>query len=496
MNRTTKSRAQTLLQLRAHHPAWQLLTARSGPSIIATLKQLFDEQLQGIDLDQAHQVLAEVLQLAHEAGEIDSEGDYLAEARRELRGCIKRGLLVERDGRVLATDALQAAFRFVDSLDSRIMTSTASRLALVQREIETLESSLNPDPEQRARDLEKRIEALQQELEAARRGEVQVLPERQAREAIRELYGLAMSLRHDFRRVEDSYREADRRLRQSIIGEERHRGEIVDSLLDSHDALLATEEGQVFDNFQRQLAQQVELEQMHQRIRRLVKRPVARAALSIEQQVEMSHLKYRLVVESRVVIDARSRGERDVRGFLKTGLAAEHHRVGQLLNAILAEAGRLDWQPQALRRADAPLPPVGIGNPSLPLLERLRFKELQDAQDPQLDLLEQSADLADLEDDFWSVYDALDRQQLIERTRALLDARGEALSIATLADELQPEHDLEALALWLTLALEAERPLGGEEQVALTDADGHHHLFTLPQVTLDPAALTDIQLEI
>ena len=52
---------------------------------------------------------------------------------------LKRRLIVERDGRVFATDALEVAITFVESLDNRFMTSTASRLSTVQREIENLE---------------------------------------------------------------------------------------------------------------------------------------------------------------------------------------------------------------------------------------------------------------------------------------------------------------------------------------------------------------------
>jgi hypothetical protein len=46
---------------------------------------------------------------------------------------LKRGLIVERDGQIMATDALQRALRFLDSLEDQAMTSTASRLATVQR---------------------------------------------------------------------------------------------------------------------------------------------------------------------------------------------------------------------------------------------------------------------------------------------------------------------------------------------------------------------------
>ncbi len=496
MKPETRSRTAELLQLRKQHPAWQLLNARTGPLVIGCLKGLFDENLNGIPLDTAHQLLAELLQLAREAGEIEVDGDALQEARREVRNWIKRGLVVERDDRLIATDALERAFNFVDGLDGRAMTSTASRLSIVQREIENLSSSLDPDPKSREASLKRRIADLEAELAAVRRGEVELLSEERAIEAIRELYNLAMTLRSDFRRVEDSYREADQRLRQSIIGEQSHRGEIVDSLLESQAQLLQTDEGRVFDAFQQQLARQVELDAMQARIRDIAKRSVVAKALSREQVAELRLLRMRLVAESGVVIRARQRSERDVKGFLKTGLASEHHRVGQLLNDLLAQAALIDWTAQAVRRTPGPLPPVGIAVGGLPLPERLRFKDLEEGTEKLLDLMEQTGDLDDLDEAFWSAFDALDRQALIARTRELLGERGTPLTVGEIATQLRPEHDLEALALWLAMAREADLPFdAGEEQVDLLTPQGGYR-FTLPRVALSAEALAGIELEL
>jgi Protein of unknown function (DUF3375) len=53
-------------------------------------------------------------------------------------------------------------------------------------------------------------------------------------ERIRDIFNLAMSMRADFRRVEDPWRDTDRALRHSIVSEQNLRGEIVDKLLYSH----------------------------------------------------------------------------------------------------------------------------------------------------------------------------------------------------------------------------------------------------------------------
>lgn len=496
VNEATAINNRRLLGLRRQHPAWRLLAARTGPLVIATLKALFDENLNGIGFDTAQQLLSESLQLAHEAGEIESDGDYRLEARREIRLWIKQALILERDEQLIATDALEAAFRFVDGLDNRIMTSTASRLSIVQREIEELELRMNPDPTRRAEQIRRQIDALEVALFAAERGEVEVLDEPAAIEAIREVYTLAMSLRYDFRRVEDSYRAADRQLRESVVAQDSHRGQIVDTLLDGHDALLQTDEGQVFDSFQQQLTRSVELDNMKQQIRSLSTQAAMRKALNREQQTELRWLVMRLVKESAVVIEARARSERDVKGFLRTGLANEHHRVGEVLNELFVQAAAIDWSRQPVRRAPGPLPPVGFGNSSLPLVERLRFKDLEDGLQPVLDLVEQHSSLDDMDDEFWSAFDALDRRALVDQTRRLLDEQGRPMSVAEIATRLPPSHDLEALALWLTLGLEAGLPLNGREQVELSDPDGAATRFTLPRVELSAAALAGIELDL
>lgn len=493
-----RSRTQTYIQARYQHPAWLLLAAKRGPLVLACLQTLFEQSQSGIPFEETLQSLADLL--TEHANQTDFEigaEDRLLLARRELRDWIKRGLVVEREGRLYATDALEEALRFVDALDNRIMTSTASRLSVVQREIESVEASLNPDPRSRAGHLRRQILDLERQLAEVEAGRVEVLSEREGTERIRDIYNLAMSLRADFRRVEDSWRDTDRALRHSIVSEQNHRGEIVDKLLDSHDTLLETPEGRVFHGFQQQLSRAIELDHMKGRLRAIVKHPFAIAALNQQQHTELRWLVMRLVKESETVIQARARIERDVKGFLKTGLAAEHHRVGLLLNEILREALNIDWASAAVRRKEGPLPPVAFSNSSLPLAERLRFKSLDDGQADELELSRKIADLNQVDDDFWRSFAALDRQALVLETLALLKRSGRALSIAELAALLPPTHDLESLTVWLTMAREAGIVFHeGAEAVEVVCSEGPRLRFQVPLVELCAEAMPDIEWEI
>lgn len=242
MDSTVALRAQAYSQAQHQHPAWQLLASRRAPLVLSCLQTLFETSQDGIAFDEALQSIADILSQHVNDSEFEiTTADFAAQARKELCWWIKRDLVIEREGRLHATDALEEALRFVEGLDSRIMTSTASRLSVVQREIESLETGLNPDPASRVAHIRRKIAELKRELAAAQSGNVSVLNDEEAIERIRELYALAVGLRADLRRVEGSWREADRQPRQTIVSEQNHGGEIVDKLLDGHDDLLGAD---------------------------------------------------------------------------------------------------------------------------------------------------------------------------------------------------------------------------------------------------------------
>lgn len=480
---------QQLIALRRDHSAWLLLASRNAPLTLACLQSLFENNQASVTVEAAVEKLAEAFtQYANDPQfETDAENQSLA-ARRELRQWMNRKLVVERGGELMATDALQRALVFVQSLESQAMTSTASRLATVQREIESLAAQLSHNQEERAALLRGRIAALEAELATVERGEFEVLEGPQAAEGIREVHQLSVSLQADFRRVEDSYREADKSLRQRIIAEKHHRGEIVDNLLEGHEALVETVEGQVFESFHQQLVQVAELTRMKQRLREILANANTDKALSRKQKTDLRLLVSRLVAESERVIQARARSERDVRGFLKSGLADEQLRVGAVLQEVFQAALQVDWHAQKNRRAPAPLPPVAVSSANLPLVERFLVKDTDTEESTDLDFNSQEAQFDAMDSEFWTAYHALDRAKLFEDTISHLQIEGKPLSLKQLAVALPPTHDLETLAYWLAMAREAGIPIQHEsEHIDLYDEDDGWTRFHAPSFNLSHA---------
>jgi hypothetical protein len=484
---------EKLLSLRRNHPAWLLLASPKGPLILGILKTLLEAHPNGVEFEEAVERLTAAFADHANDSELELGEDHAQTARRELRQWLKRELIVERNGQVLATAALQRSFQFLDSLDEIGMTSTASRLATVQRAIEALQSQLSPSQTGREQTLRSRIEALEKELAAVQTGEFEVLEGARAEEGIREVYQLAVSLQADFRRVEDSYREADRLLRQRIISENQHRGEIVDELLNGHDTLIQTGEGQVFESFHAQLVKSAELDEMKARLRSILENGNTDKALQPKQKTDLRQLVSRLVQESERVIQARSRSERDVRGFLQSGLADEQFRVGALLQEIFRVALDVDWQSQGLRRSWGPLPPLAIALSNLPLPERLLVKQIEQGDASELELDIREADPATMDEEFWQAYRALNRAELFKSTLNRLRSANRALTIGELATALPPTHDLETLAYWLAMARQAGIPLGPErESFVLREADESPTHFDVPFVELIYDTVNDL----
>ena len=499
MHDNNPSKLRQYIAARRKNPAWILLASPIAPSIISGLQELFDDASHdGIDIDKGIVTLAKTLQEHDENELIDVPGhDFNRLARQELKAWTKRGLISDRGGKLFATDSLQKVLRFVDGLDSNIMTSTASRLATVQQAITSLDTQLNPNPQARISSLERRIEDLQFELEQAKQGHFITITDADAVEQIQEVYQLASSLRSDFRRVEDSYRDADKQLRHSIINDEQHRGTVLDKLLDGHDALLKTPEGRVFHTFHQQLSHELELDAMSHRIKTILMHKETSNALNAQQQHDLKWLKTTLVDESESVIRARSRSERDVKTFVKSGLAAEQHKVGKVLKSIFSTALNIDWSRQSTRREISPLPPIAINMNHIPVIERLRIKSIESDVFNPLNFENEEIDLNDIDNEFWSAFDSLDREALVNNTLAYIGEQKNGVSVKDLSMHFKPEHDLESIALWMNMASELQLfdNANPDTESFSLDKEDTKIVYTVPRVKFSSEHVSQLSTE-
>ena len=136
--------------------------------------------------------------------------------------------------------------------------------------------------------------------------------------------------------------------------------------------------------------------------------------------------------------------------------------------------------------------PLSVSVANLPLIERLRAKQLDGDTAQELLLATQYAQLADMDAEFWQAFEGLDAEALRAQTLALLEASGQPLTLAELAQALPPgEHDLETLAQWLAWAGGGGDDVQGLEpqQIELQGADGRDWRFVVPRVVVTEEGL-------
>jgi hypothetical protein len=132
----------------------------------------------------------------------------------------------------------------------------------------------------------------------------------------------------------------------------------------------------------------------------------------------------------------------------------------------------------------------------VPVIERLRVKEVLDTDDLALDLSEQYTNLDDFEGDFWSSFNSLDRSALLADTCDYVSTQDRALSVSDLAKHFEPQHDLESITLWLSLAREAECPIPKKTDSFELRPDAHTRIrYTVPRVSLSKDTLATINWE-
>jgi len=188
--------------------------------------------------------------------------------------------------------------------------------------------------------------------------------------------------------------------------------------------------------------------------------------LQRKQKSDLRLLVSRLVQESERVIQARARSERDVRGFLTSGLADEQIRVGAILQQIFNVAMHVDWTSQKTRRSPSPLPPIGISASNLPLVERLLARDVGGDSEEELDFSVADADPDNMGDEFWNAWQALDRDALFEQT----------------------------IAYWLAMAREAGIEVTHHrETFDLVNEDDEITRFDTPLVKLDEVSTDELE---
>ncbi len=474
----------TLEALRRQHPAWRLLQADSAALVASFLHRVFVLPNQRV-ISQSD--LAEALEdtlfgLREQRGDklypkpaLEYLNDWAANDKAWLRKFYPPGT---DEPHFDLTPATERALAWLQTLSQRSFVGTESRLLTLFDLLRQMNEGSQTDVDLRVQELQRRRDAIDEEIERARAGDLSLLGDTALKERFSQFTGLARELLADFREVEHNFRGLDRRVRERIAfsydRRDGSKGALLQDILGERDLIAESDQGRSFRafwDFLMSRARQDELTQLLDRVLQLA--PVA--DLSPDPRLKRVHYDW---------LEAGEHAQRTVallsqqlRRFLDDQAFLENRRIMEILRGI--EAGALAV------RGDLPVGDfMSIDDiaPSieLPMERPLHAPALKPA------LLSGTIAAGDEDLDAAALYSQfiVDKAALALHVRQSLQQHTQ-VTLAELVGSRPLQQGLAELVAYLSLAAEPGRAVIDdtlEDQVDWTARSGRHKSARLPRV--------------
>lgn len=310
---------------------WRLLAADNGPAILALLQAHL--------LGEVRSLSASVLfeRVERDIDTLRIQGNDLPRtAQAYVSDWLASGYLVRRfpaeasEEEYELTAAAAGAIRFVNSLVEHRTTATESRLSTVIQQLVRLVEETETNPETRVAALVAERERIDREIEAIRQGQLRALPDDRALERIRETIGLAGELAGDFRSVRDEFDQLNRDLRERIMDNDGHRGDVLEALFADVDVIADSEAGRTFHAFWRLLTDPEQSATLEEALDQVLARGFA-GRLNVQERRFLFRLIQTLLDQGGMVHEVLQYFARSLKQFVQSREYLEQRRMNQLI---------------------------------------------------------------------------------------------------------------------------------------------------------------------
>jgi len=470
----------TLETLRRQHPAWRLLVADSAPLVASFLHRVF--VLPNVrTMPQAG--LAEALEdtlfaLREQRGDaawpksaLEYLNDWCANDKSWLRKFYPPG---SDEPHYDLTPATEKAIAWLVGLTERAFVGTESRLLTLFELLKQMNEGSETDPQARLRELQRRREDLDAEIDRARQGDIALLGDTALKERFQQFTGLARELLADFREVEHNFRALDRRVRERIALWDGSKGALLQDIMGERDVIAESDQGRSFRAFWDFLMSQARQEELTALLERVLALPPV-AQLQPDARTRRVHYDW---------LEAGEHAQRTVallsqqlRRFLDDQAYLENRRIMDILRGIEHSA-------LAVREAPPAGPVMTIAETSaaieLPMERPLHAPGSKPAiASLKLEGGEEDLDAASLYSQF-----VVDRAALAQHVRQALQQRSQ-ITLRELVEQRPLRQGLAELLAYLQLATEQGAAVaddGEPDSVSWQTADGRHKQARLPRV--------------
>jgi hypothetical protein len=473
----------TLDALRRQHPAWRLLAADSAPLVASFLHRVFvqpnQRSISQADLTEALEDTLYALRQQRGAaawpkGALEYLNDWAANDKAWLRKFYPPGT---DEPHFDLTPATERALAWLGTLGERSFVGTESRLLTLFDLLRQMNEGSETDPEARVRELQRKRDAIDAEIERVRAGDLPLMGDTALKERFVQFTSLARELLADFREVEQNFRGLDRRVRERIALWDGAKGALLQDILGERDLINESDQGRSFRAFWDFLMSRARQEELTELLGRVLQLEAV-AELAPDPRLARVHYDW---------LEAGEHAQRTVallsqqlRRFLDDQAYLENRRIMDLLRGIevgaLAVRSRLPVGDFML--IDELAPAI-----ELPLERPLYAPPLKPA------LLSAAIAAGDEEMDAAALYAqfVIDKAALVQHVRQALQQRNQ-ITLSELLASHPIQQGLAELVAYLSLAAEPRQGLKAviddteEDAVAWVARSGQARVAHLPRV--------------
>jgi hypothetical protein len=331
----------TLSVLRKEHPGWRLLCSDHAPLIASFLHRVFlHPNVRVLPEANIAEALEDDLFLLRERFGSESFprqareylNDWSAPEKGWLRKFYLRGSDEPHFDLVPATERVIA---WLAELESRSFVGTESRLLTLFDLLRQMATGSEADPEARIHELQKRRDALDEEIRQIRQGRISLLDNTAMRDRFQQFSQMARELLSDFREVEHNFRKLDRSVRERIALWEGGKAALLEEILGQRDAIDDSDQGRSFRAFWDFLMSDSRQQELTALLDIILEHP---AILATQPDARLRRIHYDWLQAGdhtqRTVADL----SRQLRRFLDDQVLHENRRIMDLLRGIEAKS--------------------------------------------------------------------------------------------------------------------------------------------------------------
>ena len=448
----------TLDLMRRRNPAWRLLRSDHAPLVASFLHRTFIESnLRFIAQSALVEALEDDLFVLRELRGTEAfpraARDYPNDWADDEKGWLRKFYPAGSDEPHFdLTPSTEKALGWLSSLTERTFVGTESRLLTLFALLRQMSEGSQTDPQTRIAELEKRRQAIDEEIARIAEGDIPLLDDTALKDRFQQFLQMARELLSDFREVEHNFRQLDREVRERIALWDGTKGELLEDIMGARDAIADSDQGKSFGAFWDFLMSRRRQEELTRLLETVLALPPV-SELQPEPRLRRVHYDWLEAGEHTQRTVARL--SQQLRRFLDDKAWLENRRIMDILQGIEA---------RALAVRDTP--PAGVFMPlaqsaaavALPM-ERPLFRPPVRPQiaDMALESGEIDMDTAAL---FGQV--VVDREALAGKIRQALQAQPQ-IALEELVNAHPLRQGLAELVAYLQLAAEWPRAVVDEE---------------------------------